>query len=143
MDIDVVLQKIESLQRCIMRIESKLPLSITDLEKNLDLQDVIVFNLERVVQQAVDIGVMVLIDLGGRAPGTMSGTFDSLGTLGFLDAETCGDMKRAVGFRNIAVHEYKKLSLAVVHNVVTSHLGAFKHFIAYVLKHIAGSKDNH
>lgn len=39
-----------------------------------------------------------------------------------------------VGFRNIAVHDYRKLNLAVVSSIIETRLGDFRAFGAAVLK---------
>ncbi len=51
MDTDVILAKLESLQRCISRIEEKTPLKVEILESDYDIQDIISLNLERTVQK--------------------------------------------------------------------------------------------
>lgn len=50
----LVMRKIESLQRCLKRIEEKIPLSAPALASDLDAQDIISVNLERAEQQCVD-----------------------------------------------------------------------------------------
>jgi len=37
-------------------------------------------------------------------------------------------MKRMVGFRNVAVHEYQTLQLPITLNIITGHLGEFSEF---------------
>jgi hypothetical protein len=46
MDNDVVLNKLESLRRCIARVQTKVPPSAAVLREDYDLQDIIVVNLE-------------------------------------------------------------------------------------------------
>lgn len=50
MDRDVVLKKLESLRRCIKRIQDKTPQAYEELVDDYDLQDIITINLERAVQ---------------------------------------------------------------------------------------------
>lgn len=45
-----------------------------------------------------------------------------------LDAEMSNRMKRMVGFRNIAAHDYTQLNLDVVQGIVTHHLDEFLNF---------------
>ncbi|MBN2862944.1 MAG: hypothetical protein JXN62_07270 [Bacteroidales bacterium] len=54
MDKDVVLNKLESLRRCLQRVEDKTPISPDLLVKDYDLQDLIVLNLERSVPMCVE-----------------------------------------------------------------------------------------
>jgi uncharacterized protein YutE (UPF0331/DUF86 family) len=43
-------------------------------------------------------------------------------------------LKAMVGFRNVAVHDYRKLNLDVVINIVEEHLNDFREFGEAVLK---------
>ena len=133
---EVILQKIESLERCIQRIESKMPFTLEALQADFDLQDVVVLNLERAVQQAVDIGVMLLVASKHKAPLTMSASFETLGTLGILATPLAVRMQKAVGFRNIAVHEYEKLSMDVVMAIVGRHLNDFRLFVSAIVQYM-------
>ena len=47
--------KIESLQRCLERIKSKIPDDVNQFLSDLDRQDIIILNLQRSVQLCVDI----------------------------------------------------------------------------------------
>ena len=50
MDREVVDQKLESLRRCLLRIESKCPVDAAVLAADFDLQDIVALNLSRAVQ---------------------------------------------------------------------------------------------
>ncbi len=47
MDATVVEQKLESLRRCLSRIETKCPADPAQLESDFDLQDIVSLNLSR------------------------------------------------------------------------------------------------
>ena len=66
MDRAVVEQKLESLRRCVLRIESKAPPTAEVLASDFDLQDIISLNLSRAVQLAVDIGAHLISELNFR-----------------------------------------------------------------------------
>ena len=48
--------------------------------------------------------------------------FDLLSRTGKLDPGLAAALKRMVGFRNVAVHDYQRLNLDVVRAIVVSHL---------------------
>ncbi len=52
-----------------------------------------------------------------------------------IDSTTAESMKRMVGFRNIAVHDYQALLLPIVENIITNHLDDFDQFSKQILKH--------
>lgn len=133
MEADVVLAKLESLSRCLSRIEAKKPESKEILETDYDVQDVIVLNLERSVQQVVDIGLHILSDTQTARPGSMSDVCVELGKTGIIDQETAGNLAKAVGFRNIAVHEYQSIDWNIVWSILSKHMEDFKRFSRQVL----------
>lgn len=56
MDRDIILRKLDSLARCVSRIEHKRPTTLDELNESIDLQDILSINLERAIQVSVDIG---------------------------------------------------------------------------------------
>lgn len=59
--------------------------------------------------------------------------FALLATANFLPAELAEKMKKMVGFRNIAVHEYQRLQLAVTEYVITQRLDDFSQYCQLLL----------
>ena len=128
MDREVVEQKLESLRRCLRRIETKCPVDAATLAADIDLQDIISLNLSRAVQLCVDIGAHLIAGKDVPAPDTMGQTFDLLGQTGLLNATLATNLKKAVGFRNIAVHNYEAINWQIVHSIVKYHLADFAEF---------------
>ena len=60
--------------------------------------------------------------------------FDMLGENGMLKPHLRDRLKAMVGFRNIAVHDYRKLNLDIVRNVVEIRLGDFREFTSDILR---------
>jgi uncharacterized protein YutE (UPF0331/DUF86 family) len=78
MDREVVEQKLESLRRCLKRIETKCPANAEILMADCDLQDIIALNLSRAIQLCVDIGAHMVAGMDVPPPDTMGQTFDIL-----------------------------------------------------------------
>jgi len=129
----ILLSKLDSLQRCVERIAEKVPESADILAQDLDLQDIISVNLERAVQSCVDIAAHVIARSNMPAPSTMSEGFDKLRELGVIDADSALQMKNAVGFRNISMHEYQKIDWLIVYKIATEHLGDFRCFAKQIM----------
>ena len=128
MDRNVVTEKLESLRRCLRRIEDKCPQNVDVLNNDIDLQDIIVLNLTRAIQTCVDIGSHIIAVSEEKPPATMGETFDILTTMGIIDTDTAIKMKKAVGFRNLAVHGYGKIDFAIVYAIITKQIDDFKRF---------------
>ena len=67
-------------------------------------------------------------------PTSMAAVFDVLHMQGILQTDLLNRMKKAVGFRNLSVHEYDKINWAVVYRILTDHLDDFKKFAAILNK---------
>jgi uncharacterized protein YutE (UPF0331/DUF86 family) len=107
MDRDLVAAKLESLRRCVERIADKTPPSSQDLAQSADLQDIIALNLQRAVQLSVDVASHLIGDTDMPPPSTMAEHFDVLNRLQVISPALADRMKKAVGFRNLAVHSYQ------------------------------------
>ena len=132
MDREVVEQKLESLRRCLRRIETKCPTDAATLVADLDLQDIISLNLSRAVQISVDIGAHLIAGMEVPPPDTMGQTFDLLAQEGVLNNELASRLKKAVGFRNITVHNYENINWNIVHSIVKYRLADFSEFAKVV-----------
>lgn len=134
MDWPVIEQKLESLRRSLRRIEGKCPKDADALEKDIDAQDILTLNLTRAIQICVDIGAHLITETELPPPGTMGQTFDVLSKAGMITADLAVRMKKAVGFRNLAVHNYDAINWAIVHSIARSSLPDFGEFAKAVVK---------
>jgi uncharacterized protein YutE (UPF0331/DUF86 family) len=128
MDQVILAQKLESLRRCIQRVEEKTPSNVNQLIQDPDVQDILVLNLTRAVQLYVDIGSHVISESDELAPTTMGDVFSTLETLGAITSVTCISMRKAVGFRNVAVHNYDVINWEIVFAICQDFLVDFRRF---------------
>jgi uncharacterized protein YutE (UPF0331/DUF86 family) len=138
MDREVVEEKLESLRRCIHRVTEKCPRDVETLKRDLDLQDIIALNLSRAVQICVDIGAHLVAGLELPPPDSMGQTFDVLSKAGIIPEELGAKLKKAVGFRNIAVHNYEEINWTIVHAIALHHVGDFSEFAKIVASRMDG-----
>lgn len=128
MDREVIEQKLEFLRRCLQRIAEKCPPDPETLERDSDLQDIIALNLTRAVQLCVDIGSHLIAGIEVPPPDTMGQTFDALARAGVIQEKLAMQLRKAVGFRNIAVHNYEAIDWTIVHTIARHNLGDFTEF---------------
>ncbi len=133
-DQDIVFEKIKHIQNCLRRIQEVTqgdPVSLNDI----DVQDIFVLNLQRAVQVAIDLAAHVIADEGLGLPSDLKENFMILERAGIVTAALSGKLQKMVGFRNIAVHDYKSINVDVLKSVLTDHLGDLEAFYSEVLKH--------
>jgi uncharacterized protein YutE (UPF0331/DUF86 family) len=128
MDEGVVNAKLESLRRCVARVEARCPATADELANDIDAQDIIALNLSRAVQLCVDLALHRLSSTGQTTPATMGAAFDELAQIGAINIDLAQQMKSAVGFRNLAVHQYEAMDWSIVHAICTKHLDDFRAF---------------
>ena len=126
---DVLIAKQQSLERCLARVRhawerpSTLP-----FERDYDRQDIVVLNLQRACEQALDMANHVVAARKLGWPKTSGESFEMLERAGLVTAEMAGEMKAMVGMRNVIVHEYQDLDLDIVATVVRDHLSDLSEF---------------
>ena len=134
MDKHVIQNKLLSLKRCIERIESKIPDNIEAFINNYDLQDIVMMNLQRSIQISVDIAAHISSELDVSVPSTMAESFQVLFDNSIVSKETSERMKKSVGLRNIAVHEYTSLNWDVVYSVAKTNLNDFRDYASEIVQ---------
>ncbi|MCL4101511.1 type VII toxin-antitoxin system HepT family RNase toxin [Fibrobacter sp. HC4] len=133
MDKDVLQAKLEMLMRCVERIKSQNIQTLEDLENSLDKQDIILLNLQRAVQVCVDIGNHIVVDYGA-SPVTMADTFKILFEKNVISKSNADNLAKAVGFRNIAVHQYEVIDNKIIYSIVKNNLSDFVEFAASIAR---------
>ena len=128
MDSLIIEEKLEALRRCITRIEAKRAASALELSGDPDRQDILSLNLTRAVQLCVDIAMLMLTDTEQAAPQTMGEAFDALAEQSLISESLKQRLRAAVGFRNIAVHNYQAIDWSIVHAITHDGLEDFRAF---------------
>jgi len=142
MDRVLIEEKLESLRRCLRRIEEKCPDNVIDLEQDADAQDIITLNLTRAVQLSVDIAAhWVAVMENIPVPSTMGGMFEALAQKKLISNILAERMKRSVGFRNIAVHNYGAIDWQIVYAICNHHLHDFTEFAKAVFDVLPDAKE--
>lgn len=118
----LVSAKLESLRRALARVRQRTPANAAGLAADIDAQDIVSLNLQRAVQISVDIAYHLAADTDSAEPATMADAFAVLRDAGVIDHAIAEAMRRAVGFRNIAVHQYEKMDWQIVFDVATKRI---------------------
>ncbi len=130
-DRDVLTAKAASIQRCLARIETVR----TGREglSEIDREDILVLNIQRAVQCALDMAEHVVASDNLGLPDTEQRCFDLLAAHGRIPVELAARLRRLAGFRNIVVHEYASLDPAIVDAIAARHLGDLRMLAATLL----------
>ena len=124
----VLINKYESIEKCINRINEEYNNNPDNLEDYRKM-DAIVLNLQRACEMATDAAMYVVSNRRLGIPQTKKEAFEKLNQNGLISDEMCANMKGMIGFRNIAIHEYKQIDEDIVCDVIENHLEDIKEFV--------------
>jgi len=116
-DKDIVLAKAGSVKKHLARVIEKGNIDLETFIKDIDCQESILFNIQMAVQNCIDLAAHIISEEGFGVPGSTSEMFYVLEENGYLDTDISEKMVKAVGFRNLVVHEYGKIELEQVFEV--------------------------
>jgi uncharacterized protein YutE (UPF0331/DUF86 family) len=132
---DVVLNKAATIERCVARAREEYVAAGAGFATNFSRQDAAVLNIQRACEAALDLGQHLIRRDKLGVPQSARNVFDLLAQAGRIDAALAEALKKMVGFRNIAVHDYQTLLLPITVSVITEHLDEFLQLTAALLKH--------
>jgi len=119
---DILVQKITSLQRCVRRARDARARAVGGLSQDFDMQDVAVLNALRACEISIDLANMVIRQQRLGVPTESRDSFTILQREGLIEPALAGQLQRMVGFRNVAVHQYRQLDPEIVVSVIERNL---------------------
>ena len=131
---DILLNKVAIIERCLGRVEAEYRGHEDELETNYTRQDSIILNLQRACEASIDAAMHLVRVRKLGVPQESRDAFDMLCEAGILEVALGERLKAMVGFRNVAVYDYRKLNLEVVRNILEQHLCDFRAFGGTILK---------
>jgi len=133
-DRDILLSKAEAIRRHIKRVIDKRNVDIEAFIKDIDRQESILFNLQMAIQNCIDMAAHIISEEGLGIPSSAGEMFYLLEENGYLDHDITEKMIKAVGFRNIMVHEYGRIDLKQVFQFAQKDIEDLNKYIASIFK---------
>jgi uncharacterized protein YutE (UPF0331/DUF86 family) len=130
---DVVASKAASIERCLLRVREETGGGMHVLDDQT-VMDAVVLNLQRACEQSIDLATHVI---AVRRLGIVKDSrhaFDLLAEASVISPDLADRLKRMVGFRNLAVHEYHRLDRAIVESIIRERLGDFGELVTAVVR---------
>jgi uncharacterized protein YutE (UPF0331/DUF86 family) len=133
---DVALNKTAIIKRCMKRVAEEYGGTPARLE-NYTIQDSIILNIQRACEAAIDLAMHVVAKRNLGVPQDSRSGFDLLREAKLIDADLAERLKRMVGFRNIAVHNYQVIQFDILQAIIEKRLGDFEEFTDAVQKFLS------
>jgi len=131
---EVLLGKAAIIERCLRRIDEVYRGHESELTTDFTRQDSILLNLQRACEASIDAAMHVVRLNRLGIPTESREGFSLLVRAGLLESELGNHLEAMVGFRNIAVHNYRELDMEIVKAILAHRRDDLRSFAALLLK---------
>ena len=132
---DVVLNKAATIERCVARAREEYLKNPATFATDHTRQDAAILNIQRACEAALDMGQHLIRRERLGIPQSARDVFSLLEDAAWIDVGLADVMKRMVGFRNVAVHNYQALQLSITVAIIETHLDDFLEFSRKIILH--------
>lgn len=133
-DPDLIAKKLARIETCVRELRT---LSHPErIGADLREERFIEHTLQIAIQAAIDVAAHVVSDERLGEPATLREHFDLLARAGWISPALVEALHDMAGFRNVLVHGYEEVDLAIVRDVVEHHLEDLLAFVAAMRERI-------
>jgi uncharacterized protein YutE (UPF0331/DUF86 family) len=119
---DLVINKIQRIQRCIQRAREEYGSDPEGFDTNYTKQDAAILNVLRACEQAIDLANYLINKHKLGIPTSSTESFDLLRQKFIIDPSLAEKLKKMVQFRNTVIHQYQQTDISIVKAVIVSDL---------------------
>ncbi len=130
---DIILNKIENIERCVQRVKETYHGNEDKLSTDYDIQDIIVLNLQRACESIIDIAMHLIKIKKLGIPKDSKEAFTLLSKANIIPKNLSERLEKMVGFRNVIIHEYTNIDYGIVKNVISKELDSLSIFCKTML----------
>lgn len=138
-----MLNEAATIERCVARVREEYFADPASFLNNFTRQDAAILNIQRACEAALDMGQHLIRREKLGLPQSARDVFALLAVSGWIDALLADNLKRMVGFRNIAVHDYQMWQLPIVIRIIEDSLDEFLRYSRALLLRDAAQNGNH
>lgn len=129
-DPDLVAKKLALIETCVADLHRLA--RPAELQHDVREERFVEHTLQIAIQAALDVASHVVSDLRLGEPRMNRELFDLLERAGIVEAPLAATLRSMVGFRNVIVHGYDAVDLAIVRDVLEHRLGDLLAFVAAI-----------
>ena len=122
---DVLINKAATIERCVARAREEYHANPASFATDYTRQDAAILNIQRACEAALDMGQHLIRRERLGVPQSSRDVFTLLAQAGWIAPSLSEGLKRMVGFRNIAKHDYQALQLPIIASIIEKHLHEF------------------
>jgi len=138
-DPELVAKKLAFVETCLGDL--KRLTKVEHLQDDLKEQRFVTYTLQIAIQAALDIASHIVSSERLGEPTTNRELFELAAGAGWIAPELSASLRTMSGFRNVVVHGYQEVDIAVVEDVFTNHLGDLANFCEVIRQRLDSEQD--
>lgn len=119
---DIVINKVQYIQKFIERAREMYNLRPSDFDNDRIGQDAAIFNIVRACEQSIDLANHIIRTHKMGIPSSSEEIFELLHRKSVIDRELAKKLQNMIHFRNVVTHLYVEINPAIVKEVIVSGL---------------------
>ncbi len=131
-DKELIIKKLQELNRYLKELEDSRNISWDEFHSSIGKQWMICHGIQLSIQSLIDVGNHILSALGENQIEDYSDIIDKLGERNILPSEFAQSIRGMVGLRNILVHEYARLDIKIIYDILQNKLEDFYKFTKHI-----------
>lgn len=113
-DSPLILGKVAAIERSVARAREEFTAAGENFERDHTRQDAAILNILRGCELSIDLANILIRERRLGIPQSSRDSFKLLADAQLITPELSAGLQRMIGFRNIAVHQYQAMELAIV-----------------------------
>jgi uncharacterized protein YutE (UPF0331/DUF86 family) len=133
-DVELVEKKLAFIETCVAQLSGVSPPEL--IRSDLKEQRFVLYTLQIAIQAALDVASHIVSDQRLGEPSSNAELFVTLQRASLLSAELSARLIRMAGFRNVVVHAYVDVDLAIVTHILENNLTDLTEFVVELRRHL-------
>lgn len=135
-DEQLLAKKLARIEQCVTELRTRADLDL--IATDIVMQRFAEHTLQVAIQASLDVASHIVSDERLGEPRTNHELFDLLARGSWIAATSVAPLRAMVGFRNVLVHEYDTVDLAIVRDVAEHHLDDLLDYVAAIRSRLSG-----
>ena len=140
-DRDLIFKHLSEIETAVAVLEKHRSVTAGELERSIELRWTIERGLQVVIQNILDIAAHILASEFKNEWDDYRSLIEKLGVHDVVPSIFAQELKGIAGFRNVLVHEYMEVELAIVEKVLKTQLDTFREFARYIVQYLDKPKS--
>lgn len=135
-DKEVIREKFQELNRYLKELEDIKSISRDEFSSSLRKQWMVFHGLQLSIQLLMDVGNHILAAIGENQISDYTDIIDRLGERNIIPSDFAQRIRSMAGLRNVLIHEYTRIDLNKIYDILQNQLIDFHKFIEYIKEYL-------